>query len=306
MRNRLGQKIMIISVFVFILTYFSPLSWPEKESPLQSDITELIRAGKELYENGDYKEAIIMFLAILTKTQAADEVSEIYFNLSLSYFADGQNEKAEEYLRKLFEIRPDKTIDERYFPLSFVELFNRLKPEPKPVPEIKTKTESPIKPEPEKKPPSETKPEPKKELETELVPGRKTESELKIERKEEKDTSRTVKEGDLVPLSLVDVPPEPIKRVFPKYPSVAKRMAIEGTVLVNALISEKGEVINTAILKGIEGPFRLNEAAQQAVMKWKFKPAMKDSKPVKVWKAIAIKFSEKQSQQKIGDSIFRL
>jgi hypothetical protein len=69
MRKRLGQKMMIISVFVFLLTYFSPLSWPEKEILLQSDITELIRAGKELYENGDYKEAIIMFLTILTKTR---------------------------------------------------------------------------------------------------------------------------------------------------------------------------------------------------------------------------------------------
>jgi TonB family protein len=296
MRKRLGQKMMIISVFVFLLTYFSPLSWPEKETLLQSDITELIRAGKELYENGDYKEAIIMFLTILTKTQAADEVSEIYFNLSLSYFADGQSEKAEEYLRKLFEIRPDKTIDERYFPLSFVELFNRLKPEPKPVPEIKTKTKPPIKPEPEKKPPPETKPEPKKKLETETVPERKTEPELKIESKEEKDTPKTVKEADVVPLSLVDVPPEPIKKVFPQYSSAAKRMGIEGTVIINALISEKGDVISTAILKGIEGPFRLNEAAQQAVMKWKFKPAIKDSKPVKVWKPIAIRFSVKKNQ----------
>ena len=300
MRKRLSQKAVIILMLIILVSYLSSSNWPEKDSPQESDITELIKAGKELYENGEYKEAIIMFLTILTKTQTADEVSEAYFSLSLAYFADGQSEKAEEYLQKLFEIYPDKTIDERYFPLSFVHLFNRLKPESKPAPQISTKTKPPIKPEPDKKPELKTKPPSK------TIPEHKIDTEPKIEKKEEKITPPPVKEGDIVPLSLVDVPPEPIKKVFPEYPSIAKRLAIEGTVVVNALISEKGEVIYTAILRGIEGPFRLNEAAQRAVMKWKFKPAMKDSKPVKVWKAIAIKFSEKKSQQKIGDPIFRL
>jgi TonB family protein len=281
MRKKLSQKAVIISVLIFLLTQFSPLFSYEKGIPQQSEITELIKAGKELYENGEYKEAIITFLTVLTKTQSVDELSEAYFNLSLAYFAEGQSQKAEEYLQKLFEIRPDKIIDERYYPLSFVELFNRLKPEPKTEPKTQTKTE------PEKKPPLKTQPD------VEAKPERKTEPKSKIEEQEAKDTPQPVKEGDLLPLNQVDIPPEPIKKVYPEYPSVARRMNIQGTVIINALISEKGDVISTAIIRGIEGPFKLNEAAQKAVQKWKFKPAMKGSKAVKVWKPIAIKFAEK-------------
>ncbi|MGD2245743.1 MAG: TonB family protein [Candidatus Aminicenantes bacterium] len=281
MKNKLSQRTVTISVLIFTLTLSSPLLAFEKSIPQQSETAELIKAGKELYENGEYKEAIIMFLTALTKNPSVDELSEAYFNLSLAYFADGQSQNAEEYLQKMFEIQPDKTIDERYYPLSFVELFNRLKPEPK--------TEPKIKPEPEKKPPLKTQPE------VETKPERKTEAVSKIEEQKAKETLPPVKEGDLLPLDQVDIPPESIKRVNPEYPAVAKRMNIQGTVIINALISEKGDVIDTAIIRGIEGPFRLNEAAQKAVQKWKFKPAMKGNKAVKVWKPIAIKFAEKRA-----------
>lgn len=288
MRKKLSQKAVIISVLIFLLTQFSPSFSYEKGILQQSEIAELIKAGKDLYENGEYKEAIITFLTVLTKTQSVDEQSEAYFNLSLAYFADGQSQKAEEYLQKLFEIRPDKTIDERYYPQSFVELFIRLKPELKTEPETQTKAESKMKPESEKKPPFKTQPE------VEAKPERKTEAELKIEEQKAKDTPQPVKEGDLLPLDQVDIPPERIKKVNPEYPALARRMNIQGTVIVNALISEKGDVIDTAIIRGVEGPFKLNEAAQMAVQKWKFKPAMKGSKAVKVWKPFAIRFGEKE------------
>lgn len=289
MKKKLSQRVVIIPVLIFLLIPFSSSLSHEKRIPQQSEISELIKTGKELYENGEYKEAIIMFLTVLTKSPSEDELAEAHFNLSLAYFADGQSQKAEEYLRKLFEIQPDKTIDERYFPMSFVELFNRLKPEPKTEPETPAKTESKIIPEPEKKPPVKTQPE------VEAKEERKTEEVTKKEEQQAIDTPPPVKEGDLLLLDQVDIPPELIKRVNPEYPAVAKRMNIQGTVIVNVLISEKGDVIETTIIRGIEGPFRLNEAAQKAVQKWKFKPAMKGSIAVKVWMAIAIKFEEKES-----------
>jgi len=105
-----------------------------------------------------------------------------------------------------------------------------------------------------------------------------------------------IKTGDLIPLSLVDTPPEPVKKVNPLYPSLAFTMGIEGTVIVNALISENGDVLKIQVIKrieGVENSFGLERASENAVKQWKFQPAIKDGVKVKVWKPIAIAFKKK-------------
>lgn len=102
-----------------------------------------------------------------------------------------------------------------------------------------------------------------------------------------------IKTGDLVPLQMIDILPRVIRKVQPEYPSLALSRGIEGTVIVNALISENGDVIKTAVIKGIKSPFGLNKASEQAVKQWKFKPALKNGTRVKVWKPIAIAFKKK-------------
>lgn len=107
-------------------------------------------------------------------------------------------------------------------------------------------------------------------------------------------TSITIKEGDLVPLDQVDIQPRPIKVVEPKYPEPAKQMGLEGVVVVNALISEKGEVIRTEILRGLKNGAALEQAAEAAIRQWKFSPAVKNGVKVKVWKPIETRFRLKQ------------
>jgi TonB family protein len=96
--------------------------------------------------------------------------------------------------------------------------------------------------------------------------------------------------GDLVDLAAVDEQPEIVKSVEPVYPTQALRFGKEGSVTVNALISETGEVIETAILRGLLDDMGLEKAAEAAVKKWKFQPAKKDGVNVKVWKPITITF----------------
>lgn len=121
-----------------------------------------------------------------------------------------------------------------------------------------------------------------------------------IEKKEPKQSSakketntQGVKLGDLVPLQMVDFPPRIIRQVQPVYPSAALDIGLEGSVLINALISENGDVIKAVILKGIKSEFGLNKSAVNAVKQWKFRPALKDGIRVKVWKPIAIAFRKK-------------
>jgi len=101
--------------------------------------------------------------------------------------------------------------------------------------------------------------------------------------------------GELVPLNEVSIPPVLIKRIDPKYPSQAFSLGVSGTVTVNALISETGDVVRTEILKGIKGGYGFEKAAETAVKQWKYRPAMKKGVPVRVWKAIDINFKLSQA-----------
>jgi len=99
-----------------------------------------------------------------------------------------------------------------------------------------------------------------------------------------------VNEGDLVELSAVTEPPKLIKSADPVYPQTAQRLGVGGSITVNALIDEKGNVIDTGILKGIKDDKGLGRAAETAVKKWKFQPARKNGVAVKVWKSFVIAF----------------
>jgi TonB family protein len=98
--------------------------------------------------------------------------------------------------------------------------------------------------------------------------------------------------GDLVAIQQVDEPPIVLKRVLPEYPAAARNMRITGTILISALIDERGNVVQTAVIRGVKGPFGFNEASEAAVKQWRFKPATKDGVKVKVWKQIPISFQK--------------
>ena len=91
-----------------------------------------------------------------------------------------------------------------------------------------------------------------------------------------------------------DEPPEPIGGFAAiqrnlKYPEIARKAGIEGTVFVEAIIDEKGTVIQTAIVKSL-GHSGLDEAAIAAIRAVKWKPAKQRDKAVKVRISIPVKF----------------
>ncbi|MFC1558097.1 TonB family protein [candidate division KSB1 bacterium] len=76
-----------------------------------------------------------------------------------------------------------------------------------------------------------------------------------------------------------------------KYPEIARKAGIEGTVILRTLIGKDGKPEKVEVAKGLEnGGLGCNEAAIKAVKKVRFTPAVKDGKPVKFWFTIPIKF----------------
>ena len=63
---------------------------------------------------------------------------------------------------------------------------------------------------------------------------------------------------------------EVITRVRPTMPEIAKRLKITGTVLLNVTVSPSGHVKSVSTIMGNS---MLDEAAKEAVSKWKFAPA---------------------------------
>jgi len=90
-----------------------------------------------------------------------------------------------------------------------------------------------------------------------------------------------------------EVMPEPIGGLAAiqqkvTYTEIAKRIDLEGKVIVEAVVDENGNVIDAKVLKGLGGG--LDEEALQAVQKTKFSPGLQRGKPVRVRINIPIKF----------------
>jgi len=103
-------------------------------------------------------------------------------------------------------------------------------------------------------------------------------------------TTQNQKAGKEAPPDYVpyDQAPEPIKQVTPKYPDLATRAGMEGTVWVKLWIDETGKVVKAEVLKSDAEIF--DQPALDAGKQWLFKPAMSKGKPIAVWVSVPFRF----------------
>jgi periplasmic protein TonB len=87
------------------------------------------------------------------------------------------------------------------------------------------------------------------------------------------------------------IPPQLIERVNPRYPDIARRTRVQGTVVMTAWINEQGNVVDTDIVRSLNT--LCDQSAMEAVRQWKFKPAMLDGQAVPVKMHVTITFSLK-------------
>lgn len=79
------------------------------------------------------------------------------------------------------------------------------------------------------------------------------------------------------------------KRVEPAYPPQSRRAGEEGTVQLRILVDERGVPREVQVVKG-SGFTRLDEAAREAVRKWRFVAATNGSQPITAWTQVAVTF----------------
>jgi TonB family protein len=93
----------------------------------------------------------------------------------------------------------------------------------------------------------------------------------------------TVQEGDVIDFTELDNPPTPLGSIHADYPRLAMQQKAKATVVVSALISERGEVLDVKILKG-DARFGFNDAAIRAIRTVRFSAPTKSGKHVKTWR----------------------
>jgi protein TonB len=75
--------------------------------------------------------------------------------------------------------------------------------------------------------------------------------------------------------------------VNPTYPPLAAAARVQGTVLLEATIDEKGNVTNLSVLRSVP---LLDRAAIEAVAQWKYEPTLLNGRPVPILLSVSVRF----------------
>jgi protein TonB len=106
--------------------------------------------------------------------------------------------------------------------------------------------------------------------------------------------------ADAPPAPIVSAPPPPPRRVGgaikapvkvvnvpPIYPELAQRTRVEDVVILETVIDESGNVTSARVLRG--HPL-LNQAALDAVQRWRFTPARLNDEIIPVVMTVTVQF----------------
>lgn len=92
-----------------------------------------------------------------------------------------------------------------------------------------------------------------------------------------------------VPLSAEMTKPVLLVKVEPTYPDVARKARLGGRVTIQAVIGLDGSVESADILASTSPLF--NDAARSAVRRWRYRPALMNGRPVRIYFTVVVEFS---------------
>lgn len=79
-----------------------------------------------------------------------------------------------------------------------------------------------------------------------------------------------------------------LEKIEPEYPIVARRAGLGGRVTLQAVIAPDGSVESVEVLASINPIF--NRAAVDAVRRWRYRPALMNGSPVRVYFTVVVDF----------------
>ena len=92
------------------------------------------------------------------------------------------------------------------------------------------------------------------------------------------------KDADITPIHI-------LYRKAPVYPAEAKKNPVNGSVVLQATITEDGMPEDVHVVKSLRMDY--DQSAMDAVRQWRFSPAKKDGAPIEVQTHISIHYEIK-------------
>ena len=100
----------------------------------------------------------------------------------------------------------------------------------------------------------------------------------------------SVREGEIVSMGPGVAQAVVIHKEEPKYPPMARQMRVEGSVEIQALVGVDGNVEQVRIVNVSRTGVGFEKATEEAVRKWRYKPATKHGVKVRMWVQIRVPF----------------
>jgi tetratricopeptide (TPR) repeat protein len=119
-------------VMIHLLVVASALGLATLQTPPATDAPEPLEAGKTLYREARFGEAIdTLVLAIRSLEKSGDvaartrRLADAYLHLGLAYYALGEREIARDAFKNVLRIDPEQRLDPEIYAPKVVELFER-------------------------------------------------------------------------------------------------------------------------------------------------------------------------------------
>jgi periplasmic protein TonB len=122
-------------------------------------------------------------------------------------------------------------------------------------------------------------------LRVDLQPGSPPQADVQASTETTASVTSNAAERVEISRGTADIVSRPVR---PDYPLLARQMKVQGSVILQALISKNGAIQN---LRVISGPPILAAAAQDAVRQWHFKPHYQGSEAVETQAKITVNFT---------------
>jgi hypothetical protein len=158
------NKKVVASVSLFVLLAASAAGLRGQTAPDQdrkAKFEDVLGQAEKQFNAGNYRNAAERFFFASKLAADRSEFSRVYFGLALSYYYLKDTAQCEKYIKLVLEVDPRKVVTVVFYPISFVQAFDRIRNElhlPAPGPEEAERVEPEFKA-PEPKPPAEAKPQ---------------------------------------------------------------------------------------------------------------------------------------------------
>lgn len=86
-------------------------------------------------------------------------------------------------------------------------------------------------------------------------------------------------------------PVQRASRVYPRYPDLARKAGVQGTVVLLIVIDADGRVGEIEVLRTPDPRFGFDLAAIEAVKQWRYRPALLGGRPVAVQASVTFEFT---------------